>query len=111
MAIKQTKVTDEELKQISEFQTSIDRITIDLGQLALKKLSLDKEEEYLESEYEKILVKEKQLGDNLKENSKVVEKTLVTSKNLVGPLSKSLDYLVVSILTIFVYNYYNNYMK
>ena len=67
MAIKQTKVTDEELKQISEFQESIDRITIDLGQLALKKLSLDKEEEYLESEYEKILIKEKQLGDNLKE--------------------------------------------
>ena len=67
MAIKQTKVTDEELKQISEFQTSIDRITINLGQLALKKLSLDKEEEYLESEYEKILEKEKQLGDNLKE--------------------------------------------
>ena len=67
MAIKQTKVTDEELKQISEFQTSIDRITINLGQLTLKKLSLDKEEEYLESEYEKILEKEKQLGDNLKE--------------------------------------------
>ena len=64
MAIKQTKVTDEELKQISEFQ---DRITIQLGQLSLKKLSLDKEEEYLESEYEKILEKEKQLGDNLKE--------------------------------------------
>ena len=54
-------------KQISEFQTSIDRITINLGQLSLKKLSLDKEEEYLESEYEKILEKEKQLGDNLKE--------------------------------------------
>ena len=67
MAIKQTKVTDEELKQISEFQTSIDRITINLGQLSLKKLSLDKEEEYLESEYEKILEKEKQLGDNLKQ--------------------------------------------
>ena len=67
MAIKQTKVTDEELKQISEFQTSIDRITINLGQLSLKKLSLDKEEDYLESEYEKILEKEKQLGDNLKE--------------------------------------------
>ena len=67
MAIKQTKVTDEELNQISEFQTSIDRITINLGQLSLKKLSLDKEEEYLESEYEKILEKEKQLGDNLKE--------------------------------------------
>ena len=67
MAIKQTKVTDEELKQISQFQESIDRLTIQLGQLSLKKLSLDKEEEYLESEYEKILEKEKQLGDNLKE--------------------------------------------
>ena len=55
------------------------------------------------------------LGDNLKENSKIIEKTLITtkmlSKNLVGPLSKSLDYLVVSILTIVIYNYYNNYMK
>ena len=67
MAIKQTKVTDEELKQISEFQKGIDRQSIQLGQLSLKKLSLDKEEEYLESEYEKILEKEKQLGDNLKE--------------------------------------------
>ena len=67
MAIKQTKVTDEELKQISQFQESIDRLTIQLGQLSLKKLSLEKEEEYLESEYEKILEKEKQLGDNLKE--------------------------------------------
>ena len=67
MAIKQTKVTDEELKQISQFQESIDRLTIQLGQLSLKKLSLDKEEEYLESEYEKILKEEKQLGDNLKE--------------------------------------------
>ena len=67
MAIKQTKVTDEELKQISEFQKGIDRLTIQLGQLSLKKLSLDKEEEYLESEYEKILEKDKQLGDNLKE--------------------------------------------
>ena len=51
------------------------------------------------------------IGDNLKENSKIIEKTLVTTKMLSGPLSKGLDYLVVSILTIVVYNYYNNYMK
>lgn len=50
------------------------------------------------------------LGDNLKENSKVIEKTLVTTKMLSAPLSKGLDYLVVSILTIVVYNYYNNYI-
>jgi hypothetical protein len=59
--------------------------------------------------------KNSDLVNILGENSKVIEKTLSTtkilSKNLIGPLSKSLDYLVVSILTIFVYNYYNNYTK
>jgi len=67
MAIQQTKVTEEELGQITKFQDSIQTITIQLGQLALKKLNLDKEEEYLEMEYEKLLQEEKQLGDNLKE--------------------------------------------
>ena len=62
-----TKVTEEELNQIAKFQESIQEITIKLGQLALKKLNLDKEEEYLEMEYEKLLQEEKQLGDNLKE--------------------------------------------
>ena len=62
-----TKVTEEELNQIAKFQESIQEITIKLGQLALKKLNLDKEEEYLEIEYEKLLQEEKQLGDNLKE--------------------------------------------
>lgn len=62
-----TKVTEEELNQIAKFQESIQEITIKLGQLALKKLNLDKEEEYLEMEYEKLLQEEKQLGDDLKE--------------------------------------------
>ena len=67
MSIKQTKVTEEELGQIKKFQDSIQEITIKLGQLALRKLNLDKEEEYLEMEYENLLKEEKQLGDNLKE--------------------------------------------
>jgi|TARA_E500000318_G_scaffold111649_2_gene131062 hypothetical protein len=67
MEKQQTKVTEEELQQITKFQESIQEITIKLGQLALKKLNLDKEEEYLEMEYEKLLQEEKQLGDNLKE--------------------------------------------
>lgn len=67
MEKQQTKVTEEELQQITKFQESIQEITIKLGQLALKKLNLDKEEEYLEMEYEKLLQEEKQLGDDLKE--------------------------------------------
>ena len=38
-----------------------------LGQVALKRLNLDQEEEALEIEYTKLLQVEKELGDNLKE--------------------------------------------
>ncbi len=41
MAIKQTKVTEEELKEIKNFQNEIDVITYQLGQLTLKKLNLN----------------------------------------------------------------------
>ncbi len=67
MSIKQTKVTEEELQQITKFQDSIQEITVKLGQLALKKLNLEKEEEYLDVEYSNLLKEEIQLGDNLKE--------------------------------------------
>lgn len=67
MAIKETKVTEEEFNKIQEFQKQVDNITIQLGQLALKRLSLDKEEENLELQHEQLLEQEKQLGDTLKE--------------------------------------------
>ena len=67
MEKQQTKVTEEELQQIAKFQESIQEITVKLGQLALKKLNLEKEEEYLDVEYSKLLQEENQLGDNLKE--------------------------------------------
>ena len=67
MENQQTKVTEEELQQIAKFQESIQEITVKLGQLALKKLNLEKEEEYLDIEYSKLLQEENQLGDNLKE--------------------------------------------
>ena len=67
MSIKQTKVTEEELDIIQKFQDNIQTITIQLGQLALKKLNLEKEEEYLELEYDKLLQEENQLGETLKE--------------------------------------------
>jgi hypothetical protein len=67
MAIQQTKITEDELKQLTDFQQSINVITYQLGQVALKRLNLDQEEEALEIEYTKLLQVEKQLGDNLKE--------------------------------------------
>jgi hypothetical protein len=67
MALKQTKITEDELKQLTDFQQSINVITYQLGQLALKRLNLDQEEETLELQYSKLLQVEKQLGDNLKE--------------------------------------------
>ena len=67
MALKQTKITEDELKQLTDFQQNINVITYQLGQVALKRLNLDQEEEALEIEYTKLLQVEKQLGNNLKE--------------------------------------------
>ena len=78
MAIQENKATQEELDLIKNFQDSIQNITIKLGQLELKKLNIKKEKEILDLEYEKLINKEKELGDNLKEkygNSQIDLKT------------------------------------
>ena len=67
MAIQQTKITEDELNELTDFQQSINVITYQLGQVALSRLNLDQEEEVLEIEYTKLLQVEKQLGDKLKE--------------------------------------------
>jgi agmatine/peptidylarginine deiminase len=67
MAIQQTKVTDEELKELNDFQQSINRVTYQLGQLELSKHNLEKEKEIIVAQYEQLLLKEKELGDKLKE--------------------------------------------
>jgi len=67
MAIKETKVTDEELKELENFQQNINVITYQLGQLALRKLNINEEEEVLETRYKQILLEEKEIWDKLKE--------------------------------------------
>ena len=67
MAIKQTKVTEEELKELESFQQNINVITYQLGQLVLKKLNIIKEEETLNIKYDQLLLKEKEIGDKLQE--------------------------------------------
>lgn len=67
MAIQQTKVTEEELKEIGEFQEKINLLTYQLGQLELQKLNLKQNKKILENEHLALLQAEKQLGDSLKE--------------------------------------------
>ena len=78
MAIQQTKVTDEELKELENFQQNINVITYQLGQLTLRKLNINEEEEVLKTRYKQLLLEEKELGDKLKEkygNAKIDLKT------------------------------------
>ena len=44
MSIQQTKVTEEELKELENFQQNISVITYQLGQLTLRKLNINEEE-------------------------------------------------------------------
>ena len=67
MAIQQTKITEDELKELTDFQQSINTITFQLGQVALRRLNLEQEVEVLEIQYTKLIQVEKQLGDKLKE--------------------------------------------
>jgi|TARA_Y100000356_G_scaffold130846_1_gene133744 predicted transcriptional regulator len=67
MAIKKTKITEEELKELENFQQTINTITFQLGQLSLRKLNLESEENNLKNQYSSLLQTEKELGDRLKE--------------------------------------------
>jgi NAD+--asparagine ADP-ribosyltransferase len=66
MSIQQTKITEEELKELENFQQIINTITYQLGQLSLRKLNLRTEENDLKNRYFDLLLTEKKLGDKLK---------------------------------------------
>ncbi len=48
--------------------------------------------------------------NNLTENSKAVKTLVQGSKKLVSPLSKSLDYALVSVLAVVLYKTLSSYM-
>ena len=50
------------------------------------------------------------VGDNFTKNSNVVKNVVSGSKTLAGPLSKSLDYLVVSLVAILLYKLSSEYL-
>lgn len=64
---KPTKLQETELQELKDFQKQTEVLIAQLGQLSFKKLQLEKEEEYLKSQYDKITTIEVELGKKLKE--------------------------------------------
>ena len=64
---KPTKLQETELQELKDFQNQSEVLIIKLGQLAFKKLQIEKEEEYLKSQYEQLTATEVELGKKLKE--------------------------------------------
>lgn len=50
------------------------------------------------------------VSNDFVKNSSIVEKTLLTTKKLVYPISKSLDYAAVAIVSIGLYKLYEYYL-
>jgi stress response protein YsnF len=64
---KPTKLQEIELQELKDFQKQSEVLIAQLGQLSFKKLQIEKEEEYLKSQYDKITATEVELGKKLKE--------------------------------------------
>ena len=65
--IKSTKLTEQELQELQDFQTQSETLIAQLGQLSFKKLQLEREEQYLKQQYTQIISSEVELSKKLKE--------------------------------------------
>lgn len=64
---KSTKLQETELQELKDFQNQSEILIAQLGQLAFKKLQIEKEEQYLTSQYEQLTTTEINLSKKLKE--------------------------------------------
>ena len=64
---KPTKLQETELQELKDFQKQSEVLIAKLGQLSFRKLQIEKEEEYLKSQYEQLTATEVELGKKLKE--------------------------------------------
>jgi len=64
---KSTKLQETELQELKDFQNQSEILIAKLGQLAFKKLQIEKEEQYLTSQYEQLTATEINLSKKLKE--------------------------------------------
>ena len=65
--IKPTKLEEQELKDLIDFQEKSEILISRLGQLQFRKLQIEKEEEYLKQQYEQIVSSEIEISSKLKE--------------------------------------------
>jgi hypothetical protein len=65
--IKPTKLTEEELKQLQDFQSNSENLISQLGQLSFQKLQLEKNENILKQQYNELIKEETQISTLLKE--------------------------------------------
>mgnify|MGYP003638919216 CR=1 FL=1 len=66
MAIKkEKKLTDQELQNVKSFQTEFDQLQLFLGQIQLQKFKLENDELILKTKYNDLLLREKEIGDQL----------------------------------------------
>lgn len=64
--IKPTKLEEQELKDLIDFQDKSEILISRLGQLQFRKLQIEKEEDYLKQQYEQIVASEIEISSKLK---------------------------------------------
>jgi len=65
--IKPTKLQEQELQELKDFQAQSETLISQLGQLGFKKLQLEREEQFLKQQYTQIISSEAELSKKLKE--------------------------------------------
>lgn len=64
--IKPSKLEEQELKDLIDFQEKSEILIGRLGQLQFRKLQIEKEEDYLKQQYEQIVASEIEISSKLK---------------------------------------------
>ncbi len=64
---KSTKLTQEELQQLHDFQNNSEILISQLGQISFQKLQLEKQEEFLKQKFNELTTKELEISQSLKE--------------------------------------------
>jgi hypothetical protein len=78
--IKPTKLTEQELQELQNFQTQSETLIAQLGQIGFKKLQLERDEHYLKQAFDQVINAEDKLSKKLKETYGDVQIDLKTGE-------------------------------
>ena len=77
---KNSKLENQELQQLKDFQSEIDKLTFSLGQIALQRIKTDIDESMAKNKYQELLELEKKIVENLNNKYGEVQIDLKTGK-------------------------------